>query len=344
MIDEDAAEIVRLIFYKYVFEGFGAQRLCKYLAEMNIYKDNGGNFPNTTINRIIKNELYAGVIHNGAAKSEVIPELQIIDRDTYERAQIIMEGRSQHHSDIPLNLKGGALLVGRVYCGHCGNRLTLTSSGRKTMHKDGSVTREMRPRYACHFKPRHPGECDGQSAYGVKKLDGIVDQVVRDQLQRIKTNPNTSLIYEQHQRMIDLAKVRLKMAKTQLAEKRREISDLQAETIRVIRGESNLSKDLLSTLLEKAGEEEKTLSTAVEEAQQSLNEIIQDDANRETMEFDRLLSWADIYDSCSFETKKMFLAQFIKAVRVFRDYNIEIEFNVSFDEFKNLKAGGEEIA
>lgn len=144
--------------------------------------------------------------------------------------------------------------------------------------------------------------------------------------------------------MIDLAKVRLKMAKSQLAEKRREISDLQAETIRVIRGESNLSKDLLSTLLEKAGEEEKTLSTAVEEAQQSLNEIIQDDANRETMEFDRLLSWADIYDSCSFETKKKFLAQFIKAVRVFRDYNIEIEFNVSFDEFKNLKAGGEESA
>lgn len=40
----------------------------------------------------------------------------------------------------------------------------------------------------------------------------------------------------------------------------------------------------------------------------------------------------------------MFLAQFIKAVRVFRDYNIEIEFNVSFDEFKNLKAGGEESA
>ena len=36
VIDEDAAEIIRLIFYKYVFEGFGAQRLCKYLAEMNI--------------------------------------------------------------------------------------------------------------------------------------------------------------------------------------------------------------------------------------------------------------------------------------------------------------------
>ena len=33
--------------------------------------------------------------------------------------------------------------------------------------------------------------------------------------------------------------------------------------------------------------------------------------------------------------------QYIKSVRVSRDYNIEIEFNVSFDEFKNLKASGE---
>ena len=37
----------------------------------------------------------------------------------------------------------------------------------------------------------------------------------------------------------------------------------------------------------------------------------------------------------------MFIAQFIKSVRVSRDYSIEIEFNVSFDEFRNLKASGE---
>ena len=30
-IDEDAAKIIRLIFEKYVYEGFGAQRLCRYL-------------------------------------------------------------------------------------------------------------------------------------------------------------------------------------------------------------------------------------------------------------------------------------------------------------------------
>ncbi|MEA4831176.1 MAG: hypothetical protein VB118_00995 [Oscillospiraceae bacterium] len=39
-------------------------------------------------------------------------------------------------------------------------------------------------------------------------------------------------------------------------------------------------------------------------------------------EYDRLLSWADLYDKSSFEAKKMIVSQFIKAVRVGRDYNI----------------------
>lgn len=31
---------------------------------------------------------------------------------------------------LPLNSKGKSLLVGNIYCAHCGNRLTLTTSGR----------------------------------------------------------------------------------------------------------------------------------------------------------------------------------------------------------------------
>ena len=40
-------------------------------------------------------------------------------------------------------------------------------------------------------------------------------------------------------------------------------------------------------------------------------------------------------DKSSFAAKKMIVSQFIKAVRVGRDYNIEVDFNVSFDEFES---------
>ena len=89
----DEAEIVRLIFQKCVFEGYGAQRLCRYLAEQGITNRKGRNIPTTSINRSIKNPIYTGVIRNGDSQSEVLPELQIIDAETYERAQQMMEKR-----------------------------------------------------------------------------------------------------------------------------------------------------------------------------------------------------------------------------------------------------------
>ena len=41
------------------------------------------------------------------------------------------------------------------------------------------TVKEVRPRYSCFYKIRHPGDCDGQSGYGVSKLDSIVEEVVR---------------------------------------------------------------------------------------------------------------------------------------------------------------------
>lgn len=341
IVDEDAAKIIQLIFHKYVYEGFGAQRLCRYLTEMNIRKPNGKNFPNTSINRIIKNRIYTGVICNGDACSEVIPELQIIDMETFERAQKIMADRTTHHAETPLNLKGQSLLVGNIYCGHCRNRLTLTTSGRKRERKDGTINREVRSRYQCHYNVRHPGECDGQSGYGVKKLDGIMDRIVRYQLSRICASSGTEIVAKQNEKAIELARARYNMASMQLAEKQRELTDYQGETIKVIRGQSKLDIDLLNELIRKTNNEITELTATVEAAKQELDEHIAS-ADREQQEYDKLKSWADLYDNCTFAAKKMIVSQFIKAVYVYRDYTLEIEFNVSFEDFKTMATECEE--
>ena len=337
LIDENAAQIVRLIFYKYVNEGFGAQRISRYLMEMNIRKADGSHFPNTSIISMLKRRIYTGVITNGDAESAFIPELQIIDQATFDRAQELMKARTQKHNEVPLNLAGQSLLVGNVYCGHCRNRLTLTTSGRQRVNKDGSVHSEVRARYGCHYKVRHSDKCNGQSGYGVPKLDAIMDEVIRYQLGRIKMSSESSVIADQHEKSIELARARLRIAEMQLAEKAKELSDYQAETIRVIRGESRLNADLLSELVDKTKGEITELSAAVEAARQELNERMSS-AQQEQQEFEKLQSWADLYDNCTFAAKKMIVSQFIKAVYVYRDYTIEVEFNVSFDEFKALSA------
>ena len=53
-------------------------------------------------------------------------------------------------------------------------------------------------------------------------------------------------------------------------------------------------------------------------------------------EYTQLMNWAELYDNCSFEAKKMIVAQFVKAIHIKRGYEVDIEFNVSFEEFQSL--------
>ena len=131
LVDETESAVVKTVFEKYVYEGYGAQRISRYLLEKGIYNRKGMNFANTTLVKMLKNIMYTGILRSGETQSEIFPELQIIDPELYERAQEIMAKRTQPHSDVPLNTKGKALLAGLVYCAHCGSKLTLTTSGKR---------------------------------------------------------------------------------------------------------------------------------------------------------------------------------------------------------------------
>lgn len=333
-VDQNEAGIVRLIFHKYVDEGYGAQRLCRYLHDNGIKSRDGKGFPNTSLNRIIKNVMYTGIIKNGNSQSQYIGALQIIDNDVFSHAQEIMRQRTQPHSSVPLNCKGKSLLVGNIYCAHCGNRLTLTTSGRKKKMPDGTIQKEIRMRYQCHYKVRHPGECDGQSGYSVKKVDAIVDQLIRIKFSEITAASESEILSGQHEKDIELAKSKYEMAKAHLQDKQKELGDYKGEALKVIRGQSKMSIDLLNTLVTETEAKIKEAQTALDAADAELKELLETSENRKR-EYDRLLSWADLYDKSSFAAKKMIVSQFIKAVRVGKDYNIEVDFNVSFDEFQS---------
>ncbi len=334
-VEPDEAEVVRLIFEKYVTEGYGAQRICKFLTEQGVKNKKGRNIPTTSINRIIKNPLYTGVIHNGDCTSELIPELQIIDEATFQRAQELMSDRLKHHSNVPLNTSGRSLLVGNVYCGHCGGRLTLTTSGRKYVRKGGTIRREIRARYPCHYNVRHPGECDGQSGYGVDKLDNLIDKIIRMQFERIRETPPQALIKEQRSRETDYLQAKVNLLKGQYEEKQKEYQALRAETVKVIQGLSKLNVDLLNSLLTETEEQIHLLEHQIDEAEAGLVTLA-NGADQIKKEYEKLITWADLYDNCTFEAKKMLIAQFVKAIYVRRDYEISIEFNVSFEEFQQL--------
>lgn len=57
-------------------------------------------------------------------------------------------------------------------------------------------------------------------------------------------------------------------------------------------------------------------------------------------DYNKVLTWADHFDNCTLEAKKMIVAEFIKQMRANKDYNLEIDLNVSYEKFVSV-AGSE---
>ena len=333
LVDEAESAVVKTVFEKYVYEGYGAQRISRYLLEKGIYNRKGMNFANTTLVKMLKNIMYTGILRSGETQSEIFPELQIIDPELYERAQEIMAKRTQPHSDVPLNTKGKALLAGLVYCAHCGSKLTLTTSGKRYDRPTGKQT--PRVRYCCHYKVRHPQICDGQSGYGMTKLDEIVEQTITILFERIKATPREEMLHTQYECQLQLGKAALAQAAERYKAKDKELQLYKSEVKKVIEGTSSFDMELLNELIAETKAQISTAQTEMENAQAEIDGYEQLSTMIEAR-YDKITTWADLFAESTIEAKKMIVAQLIKQVRVGRDYEMEIDLNVNYEMFSGM--------
>ena len=331
-VEPDEAEVVRLIFEKYVTEGYGAQRLNRWLYAQGIRNRKGRNFTNSTIINMLKNIIYVGILKSGETRSEVFPELQIIPVELWDRAQEIMEGRTKpHNSEVPFNSKSRAMLSGLVYCGHCGSKLVLTTSGGSRY----KPIKETRLRYTCHNKIRHPQDCDGQTGYSQEKLDGIVETLLRALFSNIKSVSEKELVSTQLEQKTAEQRGTLSLLKTQKVQKEKELDSYKSEVYKAIRGESTWDSRLLNELIGDTRTKLAELEAEITSAEQALADT--DRAAAELREqYDRVLTWAELFDNSTTEGKKMIAYQLIRQVRVYRNFRIEIDLKMDFEQFKEL--------
>ena len=201
-------------------------------------------------------------------------------------------------------------------------------------HADEHTVKEVRPRYSCFYKIRHPGDCDGQSGYGVSKLDSIVEEVVRQIFAQFREVSRKKLL--ESVKTNDAARIQKKIQKD-LEAKQKELDDLKAETILVIRGVSALDKELLGTLVAEAKDALEPLEKQLVQAQEEYEEATKT-AKRSNYICNELLTWADVYDTANHDERRAILQQFITEIRVRKDYEISITLNASFNQVEQLKA------
>ena len=157
---EEEAEIVKLIYHKYLHEGKGTHVIARELKEAGIRPLNpDGNakykndWSNTVILRVLRNEKYVGDLkqkktytksfldhkkrYNRGEEDMVYirdhhPEIAIIDRETWDATQAELERRSPSDEQKAKH-SNRYWASGKIFCGVCGgrfiNKLKKTSQG-----------------------------------------------------------------------------------------------------------------------------------------------------------------------------------------------------------------------
>ena len=334
-VNEAEAAVVRIIFDKYVHEGYGAQRIATYLNKLGYRARSGKMWHHASIRGIICNLTYTGVLRSGDSRSQVLLHLQIIPPELFEAAQHIRTSRAnsaEQERRVPLNTRGQSLLAGNVFCGHCGSRLSLTTNGKAYPCKDDPNRIVKRVRYICYGKTRKQTECDGQTGYTAHTLDGIIDKVVRQIFERMKAVPKSEIVNIRYKEKMEERKALLRSIRAEHTKVSAELNMLKAEVIKSLRGESAFSQDLLGSLISDCETKCLEVQQQLEAAQLAYDEgqAVLEHLNAQ---YDDIISWADMYDTASMEAKKMIVNCLIKRVEVYRDYKLHIDFNIDFEQF-----------
>ena len=107
---------------------------------------------------------------------------------------------------------------------------------------------------------------------------------------------------------------------------------LKAEILAVIKGESAFPKDTLAEMIAAQEGKYTELVSLCEEASAELDKNAELMANVSRL-YEELVSYADLYDIASFESKKMIVSQLIRRVDVYRGYQIHVDFNFDLAQY-----------
>lgn len=117
----------------------------------------------------------------------------------------------------------------------------------------------------------------------------------------------------------------------------------KAEVLKVIKGSSAFSRELLSGLIERSEKQ-------AEQAKSEIQEIEKAKANltvamaKANQQYHQVLDWSELYDKSTTEAKKMILAQLIDRVTIKKGYQVDIAFSVSYEQFMEVCKAREEKA
>jgi DNA invertase Pin-like site-specific DNA recombinase len=329
---EEEAVIVQKIFHLYVERGYGVHKIANTLTEESIGTRAGKNFHHASINNIIRNLTYTGVLRSGETRSQTIDELQIIPPDIWNKAQEIMQKRNADAADArtyPMNTESRCLLNGKVYCADCGSRLIVATNGKYYMENGVKLKRL---RYMCYGKSRKQTDCQGQTGYAAIRLDGVIDGVIRHIFENMRSIPKSEVVNAGLVALQQEQESKYKAAQRDYTKTTADLAELKSEVIKAIRGESKFPSALLNELITQTEINLSMIEAARNEAKREL-ERCKYRIDELQVKYDEVISWTELYDVADLTAKKMIVANLIDRIEVGTDYQIHIDLNIDLEHF-----------
>ena len=136
IVDQDAAEIIRLIFKLSTEENMGSTQIAKRLKELGIRAARGGAFSAPRVNKVLTDQRVIGekVWPNGDVAKGYFP--RVVDQDLWERNAVTRERRDDNKGRAGRSAVVNNILAGTVYCA-CGAPMSFGQSSQKVRTKRG---------------------------------------------------------------------------------------------------------------------------------------------------------------------------------------------------------------
>ena len=190
---------------------------------------------------------------------------------------------------------GQLTLLGLVYCGSCGGRLTNGSKYNYWTTRAGEKRKSYVGRYRCLNQTIGSLQCSGKPGYAAKELETIVTEVVirclchfpavdvTEKVQEVRREKLQQQRKEQERRRRE--KQRLQKEKQEL-ERDREV--LQKEIPAALRGESSFSSEQLALLLAQKEEQIRNIEQVIEAVgEENIEKVEEQIAERASGEAER---------------------------------------------------------
>ncbi len=334
-INPEEKEIVKYIFNKTVNEGYGTYRLCRELNGKGYKTHSGSKFQANTINRILKNYLYAGYYVRSGKISPFMKKLKIIDKEIIDRAQEILKARVKENcrkSSIAYTTRGKSLLSGNIFCAHCGEKMYAISYQDVKRLADGSKKVYKGIKYVCPNRARKRGECDGKTQYTATVIDKAVLEVVNEVLGKIKSQPKDDAVKTKFKKLLEDKKAVYNGLLKEHERTQEVVRKLLDEVGKSLIGESKFD---INTLNESLTMQKQKVSELERKIPLALKELNDNDKMLESIDsyYNNFKSWSDEFEKATTERKKMIICSLFNKIEIGKNYEIRTSLNLEYGQF-----------